>query len=157
LKIKTIVDNRGDLSAVTLIGEMTEETDFRPLVNEIRGDRVEVNLEGITRINSCGVREWINFVNALERDGKAVLLERCAPVVVTQMTHLTNFAGSRGTIGSAMAPYFCPSCESEEKMLVTLGKQQPELPEERPCPACGETMELAEAAELYQALGRRRG
>jgi len=59
---------------VQLAGEITEESDFAPLVQNLPANAT-LDLSQIRRINSCGVREWLTFVSELKRAGKHVILE----------------------------------------------------------------------------------
>ena len=74
------IENDNDLRKVTLTGEITEDADFGPLIAQKCSSMV-VDLSEITRINSCGVREWIEFVRASNEKGTRLVLERCAPFI----------------------------------------------------------------------------
>ena len=50
---------------VELAGEVDENADFASLRPLLVG-AVELSLGGITRVNSCGVREWVNFVHNMQ-------------------------------------------------------------------------------------------
>src|SRR5688572_8525470 len=89
--MKFSVEEQSDATRVILSGDISEETDFEPIL-QIAGPIV-LDLAGISRINSCGVREWINFVVHLRQGGRELILERCAPVVVTQLNTIYNFTG----------------------------------------------------------------
>jgi hypothetical protein len=77
------VERDGEWLRVALRGEIDENADFSELRAALRGN-VELTLEGITRINSCGVREWVNFVRGLEGI-RSLWFTRCSPVVVLQL------------------------------------------------------------------------
>src|SRR5688572_3056912 len=100
------VEEQGGTTRVVVSGEITEETDFGPIL-EVDGGTVRVDLGGVSRINSCGVREWLNFVTALKATGRKLILERCAPVIVTQLNTIYNFTAG-GTVRSVLGPYYCP-------------------------------------------------
>ena len=51
---------------VQLVGEISENCDFAQLLGECGSTDVILDLAEVRRINSCGVREWINFVRALD-------------------------------------------------------------------------------------------
>jgi len=72
-------------TCVALTGTVDEDADFAPLVRELAAQpRIRLDLAGIGRINSCGVREWINFVRALPGATRLELM-RCSPPVVAQI------------------------------------------------------------------------
>jgi anti-anti-sigma regulatory factor len=132
-----------------LYGAIDEDADFTDILESAnRYTEIRIDLGGITRINSVGVREWVNFVRALDSH-ESVVLERCVPVVVTQLNMIANFAGT-GRVVSVYAPYVCDECGHEESNLVdTSGTIDVESFSERTCPNCGETMELDDLPESY--------
>src|SRR5207245_6922139 len=93
----------GDATRVCLSGEITEEARFDELGPV--DSRVVFDLSGIRRINSSGVREWIQFMRSIPTSAK-VTFERCPPPVVVQASMIANFLGA-GRIVSFLAPYFC--------------------------------------------------
>src|SRR5437879_3415317 len=74
---------------VLLFGEITEAVSFGEL-KLLRG-RVVLDLAGVKRINSFGVRELLNFLDDLRRQGCSLEGERCSTVVVTQLNMLPEF------------------------------------------------------------------
>jgi hypothetical protein len=113
------VERDGDWLRVALRGEIDENADFSELHATLRGN-VELSLEGITRINSCGVREWVNFVRGLEAV-RALWFARCSPPVVLQLNTIYNFRG-RARVSSFMAPYVCEACNGDEYKLLDVAK-----------------------------------
>src|SRR4051812_27782907 len=114
----------GDSLRVALRGEIDENADFSELRSQLRGN-VELSLEGITRINSCGVREWVNFVRGLS-DVRALWFARCSPPVVLQLNTIYNFRG-RARVSSFMAPYVCEACHGDEYKLLDVAEHFPDL------------------------------
>jgi hypothetical protein len=109
----------GEWLRVALRGEIDENADFSELRATLRGN-VELSLEGITRINSCGVREWVNFVRGLE-GVRALWFARCSPPVVLQLNTIYNFRG-RARVSSFMAPYVCEACHGDEYKLLDVAE-----------------------------------
>lgn len=144
----------GDGVLLKLSGIITESAEFSPLLESVTG-RVRLDLSGIRRINSSGVREWIRFIEALS-DGREVLLERCAVPIVQQLNMISNMAG-RGHVVSVMLPYYCGECDEEITVLCELGDKVPDLAESLPCARCGGSMEFDEIPENYLsfAAGRK--
>ena len=131
---------------VALAGEIDEHADFGPLRAELRGD-VELDLGGIRRINSCGVREWVNFVRDVPH-ASSLTFRACSTAFVTQLNMIFNFRGP-ATIRSFYAPYVCDACGYDEDRLVEVGEGGAvELP--RPvCPKCGDVMQFDDLPERY--------
>lgn len=139
----------GDSMRVELRGEIDENADFSELKQTLRG-QVELRLEGITRINSCGVREWVNFVRGLEAVS-ALWFSRCSPVVVLQLNTIYNFRG-RAQVTSFMAPYVCEACHSDEYKLLDVSEHFPDRRAHVPafrCRRCGGVMVFDELPERY--------
>ena len=139
----------GDSLRVALRGEIDENADFSELRTQLRGN-VELSLEGITRINSCGVREWVNFVRSLTQV-RALAFSRCSPPVVLQLNNIFNFRG-RARVISFMAPYVCEMCRADEYKLLNVQEHFPDRGATVPgflCRRCGGVMVLDELPERY--------
>lgn len=145
--MKFRVEEQDQTTKVHVSGEITEESDFGPVL-EMARPNVVVDLGDVTRINSCGVREWLNFVSAIRATERQLTLERCAPVIVTQLNTIYNFTGG-GAVLSVFGPFYCPDCDSEENHLIDLTASSIELPKQLPCPKCGGEMEFEEIHEEY--------
>ena len=136
-----------DGNRFALEGIINEFAKFQPLF-DYEGDAIILNLKGISRINSTGVREWIN---AIEKVSQAVEIsfEDCPPVVVYQMTMIPNFT-ARAKILSVYAPFYCAECGHQQDILITMdGFSLDEgLPDVK-CGECGEGMEFDDDEESY--------
>lgn len=142
------IDADEQVAHVHLAGEITETADFAPVLSHQR-PQVILDLEGIKRINSCGVREWINFINALNRAGSRVTLEKCSVPIVNQLNMISNFKGG-GDITSIFAPYYCEGCDQEHFRLVDVVPEIKEkLLESVPCPQCARPMEFDELLDSF--------
>ena len=142
------VEPNPDLVRVHVSGDFTENADFTPLLAQ-EGTRLVFDLAEVRRINSCGVREWINFVNALQKAGRSFSLERCSVPFVNQLNMISNFRGGAEVL-SIFAPYFCEGCGAQHTRLLVLDSAVfSTLKEQVPCPACGAPMELDDTPENY--------
>jgi anti-anti-sigma regulatory factor len=141
------LDQVGGRLTVALAGVLDENADLRPLTC-LRGE-VAIDLSGVRRISSTGVREWIDLMRAL--DGLCeVVLVACSPASVTQLNLIENFRGA-AQVESFIAPYECTGCGEEREVLLdatVAAARAPELPA-LPCGSCGQGMELAEIPERY--------
>jgi anti-anti-sigma regulatory factor len=136
---------------VELAGDVTEDSEFSAILNE-KPLLLTLDLAGIKRINSTGVREWINFVGALKKEGTRITFERCSVAIVQQMNMIANFSGN-AEINSVYAPYICPSCDTEESKLLNFRvNAKPNLDELTPCPNCKEPMEFDDLPDSYMAF-----
>lgn len=136
---------------VRLSGDITEQSDFRPLLEALSGAAV-LDLAGIRRINSCGVREWVKFVAALGANGVKLALERCSAPVVAQLNMIANFGGG-AEVRSIYAPYFCGKCGKDHLELIELRPgRRATVREALPCPSCGASMEFDDVPEAFLAF-----
>lgn len=145
---------RGDSTVLHLSGVINERTDLTGVFQDLDGDSLTINLKGIARINSCGVRDWVNAAKPLS-EKYTISYENCSRAIVEQLNMIVNFLNS-GKIVSFNAPYYCDSCDEEFDMLVVIDdhfKDEEELEEpEAPdfdCPKCGKAMEFNEDEEKY--------
>ncbi|MBE7453653.1 MAG: hypothetical protein HS111_33760 [Kofleriaceae bacterium] len=141
------IRERPGLTTVEFVGEIDENADFVELRRRLRG-AVAFQLGEVRRINSCGVREWVNFVRDLPHVTE-LSFSHCSPAIVTQLNMIYNFRGN-ARIRSFFAPYVCDRCGQEEEKLVdvtqTGGKH--EIPQFA-CSQCGATMEFDDLPERY--------
>lgn len=150
------VDVKGDVTQVALKGDITELADFSGLLPKLSGDLV-LDLADVQRINSCGLREWLSFVRALERTVKHFSLERCSVPVVAQLNMISAFQGG-GDVRSVYAPYFCVNCNEEHHRLITVDESAPtQLSLPFPCPKCGASMEFDDLPDHFLSFLARVG
>jgi hypothetical protein len=137
-------------TVVKFAGEIDENADFTELRRWLEGP-VTFHLGGIRRINSCGVREWVNFVRDLP-EVTGLTFTHCSTAIVTQLNMIYNFRGN-ARILSFYAPYVCESCNAESDKLLDVEAQFPQenidqVPEFA-CERCREPMEFDDLPERY--------
>lgn len=144
------VAEAGGTTRVTFRGRFDELTDFEPLRDRLRG-RVELHLGAVTRINSTGVRSWVDFVHALPAVSELTLWD-CPPAVVTQLNSIDNFRGPARVV-SLLAPYSCESCGAEKLQPIDVTGRRSGDPLPRfHCAACGAPMVFEDLPERYLAF-----
>jgi len=71
-----------------------------------------IDMGGVTRLNSVGVRDWVLALREMRQLFPAVQLMDCTPPVMNEVNFVRNF--SEGTvIASFQAPLFCTRCSKE--------------------------------------------
>jgi hypothetical protein len=151
-----IVERPG-ATTVEFTGDIDENADFGELKRRLKG-AVAFELAGIRRINSFGVREWIDFIRQLPAVTE-LSLAGCSPAFVVQMNMIANFRGP-GKVRSIQAPFVCGDCGEEHDQLIELPAERarprtgpgPDLCPPRACPSCSGTMTLDEQPERYLAF-----
>lgn len=130
-------------------GDFDETADLSTLASALYGP-VAIDLGGVKRINSAGVREWIQFVRNLP-DVTELVLIGCSKVSVAQLNLIDNFRGP-AHVESFWAPYSC-ACGNEREILLEaratdrVRRRLPTAPAVL-CP-CGQVMELDELPDRY--------
>jgi anti-anti-sigma regulatory factor len=152
-KFQSSVQHRGDMSYVKLGGVIDEDNELGELVEKIPTGTAVIDLGEIERINSCGVRDWVNWLSKLETNGTRSVLVECSPAIVAQINLVNNFTGS-GVVKSFYVPYFCPECDEEKVLLVEAGDMGPP-PHEPPtcrCDECDLVMDFDDMPDSYFAF-----
>ncbi len=146
-----------DVTFLKVTGVIDEDNALARSLKKIDGATVVIDLSAVTRINSCGVRDWVNWLNDLDAKGKRIMLVRCSPCIVNQINLVNNFIG-QGMVKSFFAPYYCPKCDLEELHLTQLeafaGMARPQAPVLRG-EGCNEVqcqMEFDDIEEAYFAF-----
>jgi len=140
---------------VALFGIIDEHAELT-FFGELHG-HVKLNLKGVRRINSFGVRSWIDAIRRVPSDALVEFIE-CPPPVVDQMNMVAGFLG-RGKVASFFAPMACEHCDVEFDHLVTVAecrKNGNKIPTVR-CPKCGKPMEVDDLEDQYLLFVREEG
>jgi anti-anti-sigma regulatory factor len=145
-----VVELAESSARIAISGEISEETDFSSMIGQARSTTV-IDLGSVARVNSCGIREWLEFVRAIEEKNVRLVLVHCPPGIVAQLNMISNFTGAHGSVRSVYAPYYCSACHVERLLLIEFPQEQSavELDEGPPCPACGTEMEFEDIPETY--------
>jgi len=147
--LRWCVERAGELTRVTFEGELDENVDLSELRTQLRG-AVEFALADVRRINSAGVREWVNFVRDLPHVTELAFVD-CSPLIVAQLNMVYNFRGN-ARVRSFLAPYVCPRCGLEhEKHLdvrehFAAGVRRPPT---FTCDRCATLLEFDDLPERY--------
>lgn len=144
------IKERPGFTSVEFFGEIDENADFTELRRRLKGNAV-FHLAEVRRINSCGVREWVNFVRDLPGVTE-LTFTHCSPAIVTQLNMIYNFRGM-AKVRSFLAPYVCESCNHEEEKLLDVQTHFPNRDFRRvpdfKCDRCSATMEFDDLPERY--------
>lgn len=137
-------------TVVAFKGEIDENADLQVLALQLEGT-VVLDLGEVRRINSAGVREWVNFMRELGHV-KQVWLSRCSTAIVNQLNMIYNFRG-RASVKTFFAPYLCVRCETEVDVLLDTNVHFPDKnllrPPEVKCPQCGQDLDFDDIPQRY--------
>lgn len=142
------VASRPDADEVTIAGVIDENADLSPLVR--LGQRpIRIHLRGVRRINSFGVRAWMDAIRRVPITTKLSFVH-CPPPVVDQCNMVSGFLG-HGKLESFYAPMTCAECDEQIDQLFETAACRAnggKLPV-TPCPRCGRPMEVDDLEEQY--------
>jgi len=113
-----------------------------------------LDLAAIRRVNSLGVRKWIQFLAALS--DRPVTLQRCPPAMVEQLNSIRNFRG-HATIQSVLLPYACDACSRVNYLPLDVGPNAiSSVPETSRCEQCGAECDFDDLPDRYIAFTKNR-
>jgi eukaryotic-like serine/threonine-protein kinase len=144
----------GDILALTLSGKLNEGFQGKVLAQDLAG-RVLLDLSGVERVTSFGVREWLTMLSEAAPRVAELHFFRCAEPIVNQMSMIRGFAGE-GRIVSFYAPYRCDACGAAFTRLFDVEADAEAIrsatpPAER-CPRCGQDGNFDDDPASYLAF-----
>lgn len=135
-----------------LAGTIDESADAQGLLPS-GADVVVFDLDGVRRITSYGVLQWVKALKDLRSRYYAFM--RCRPSIVRQFNMVSGF-GKHGEVLSIYLPYFCEACDQEFETLLDLRSDyalvQAATPPEARCPKCGGPSEFDDVPKSYLAF-----
>jgi anti-anti-sigma regulatory factor len=148
------IQETDSVSFVTFAGVIDEDNQLSTIPTRVGQKLVVINAADIERINSCGVRDWVNMLGQLEQKGIKYYFIRCSPAIMAQVNLVNNFAG-KGQILTFFAPYYCPPCDVDNMLLIETAEAQKEVPFRAPscrCDQCDQLMEFDDIESSYFAF-----
>jgi anti-anti-sigma regulatory factor len=133
----------GDVACIRFVGTIDEGFEGKKLGMTAGADTLVLDLGGVKKISSFGIREWVDFVATAAKSTRQLILIECSPKVVDQLNMVANFAGG-GRVFSFYAPFRCDYCDSEQRVLLQVDRDHEAIKAmkltERPCLTCKEAM-----------------
>jgi hypothetical protein len=147
--------SRRDVAGVRVIelgGRIDEAFDGRAVAAAIAPVTV-LDLAGIERVSSHGVREWVQMMESADVD--ALYLARCAEPLVNQLLLVRAMSG-RASVISFAAPYVCKECDHAFVHMLDCEHDAEAIaaaaPPEVPCPRCGRDARFDDDPEAYRTF-----
>ena len=135
---------------VFLEGVIDENADFSPLLSE--GSPLQLDLSGVVRINSIGVRSWMKFIS-LWGDKPIEYLE-CPTIISDQIAITPVLMGIKKPIVKVMSAYIsymCSKCNQQEDIRVARSQVLPHPVSgvvSPPCHNCGAALVMINIDQL---------
>jgi len=143
-------------TALRLDGVIDEHNGLDALTDSLGpgADALLIDLGGVRRINSVGVRDWVVWLRAQRERYRTLVLFDCPPAIMNEVNLVRNFAEG-AIITTFQAPYYCDRCGQEGvqtldalAMLAQGSRKAPSFPCGKP--ACANALDDAE--ETYFAF-----
>lgn len=119
-KLDVKLNKASDKLNVQMNGTIDEDVDFSQF-NLGGSPQVEMELEGVKSINSCGIREWIKWMGTAS--GAQIVFKNCPKVIVDQINMVDGFLPANGRVSSFFVPYYNDDSGTEKNVLFTFGKE----------------------------------
>ena len=137
---------------VVITGTIDESADFNELLAK-RSGILFVDFKNVQRINSSGVRRWVQAVAQLNQ--VEIHYMNCSCPVVEQLSMVPEFLGRKNTVESFDARYVCENCNYSHIFNLVVGfdvkagLQKYDDGPERFCPKCNSKMEFDHNPDSY--------
>jgi hypothetical protein len=142
-----VAENDGE-DHVTIGGVIDENADLTALT-QLGARPIRIHVKGVRRINSFGVRSWIDAIRQIPAT-TPLRIVHAPPSVVDQCNMVQGFFG-HGKLVSFYAPMTCSECDEQVDQLFETAACRANggrLPS-TPCPRCGRPMEVDDLEEQY--------
>ncbi len=146
-------------------GTFDEDINFQSILDLIARQSltlqfVEFDLGHISHMNSCGVREWLIFLERIP-PALAVFYVNVCERIVEQANMIPNMFGKGHQVLSFQAPYFCKACAKTEVVLllpqeVQFAGDEALVPKPK-CSGCEATMDFDSVPDEYFGFVKRLG
>jgi len=147
-KYTTTIKNSGSDTNVIISGMIDEDFKYDDLLG-IKGTNINFDFNGITTINSCGIREWVGLLNKLPV-AVNITYENCPQVIIEQLSMVKGFIRDNIKVKSFFAPYFCEACDKEVQYLILINEVQNLKAPKKSCPNCNaEDIEFDNIEQQY--------
>lgn len=154
-KFSSELTSRDGVTTLKLVGVVDEDNELVSLESKLSGGPLLLDLSEIDRINSCGVRDWVNWLGRIEKNGARPVFISCSPAIVAQINLVHNFTAG-GIVKSFYAPYYCPRCEKEKLLRLETRDLLAQAPITNAptcrCDECDGPMEFDDMEESYFAF-----
>ena len=138
---------------VELIGSIDEDADFKELMG-LEQKTISFDFDKVSMINSCGIREWIKFIEKIP-ESTHIVYNNCPQIIIEQINMVHGFFRKGASINSFYAPYFCEKCSKENKVHLKADQVKNRKAPKMDCPKCGEEMDFdAIEAQYFSFLGK---
>ncbi|PIU01222.1 MAG: hypothetical protein COT74_01575 [Bdellovibrionales bacterium CG10_big_fil_rev_8_21_14_0_10_45_34] len=142
--LKISEEHNGTAKVLAFEGSIDEDTVFSNL-DISHAQEIVLNLDKVAGINSCGIREWIKWLNT-RSPSSHIVFQNCPKVIVDQMNMVSGFLPEGAIVESFYVPYYCEESDVETMVPFFRGKEfngsSVNAPETVPCWKSGQPAEM---------------
>ena len=102
-------------------GQVDEDSSFDG-GNIAGAANIIIDLEKVSAINSCGIREWIKWIEGAAGAEK-ITYKNCPKVIVDQINMVAGFLPTNGFVESFYVPYYSEDSGEEKMVLFSHGAE----------------------------------
>jgi DNA-directed RNA polymerase subunit RPC12/RpoP len=142
----------GEVQKLIFSGFLGEGVNLDQMIGSTQ-KQVSVYCKDLVRINSMGVKLWINFFSARTKQGAKLSFVECSPAIVKQINLISNFTCG-GEVESIYVPFICTKCNSEFNALLMTAelRKNPNKDPEVTCTKCSGKATFDDIREEYFAF-----
>lgn len=140
------VQIQGDTAIIGLSGVINEDAQFDK-IQSLNLKQYVFDFDKISLINSCGIRDWIKFLQSLGNVN--IRYENCPQIIIEQINMVHGFITPTTKISTFYAPYFCDQCDAEKKIKLNATDVQNTKAPAKNCPTCNEALEFDALEKQY--------
>jgi serine/threonine protein kinase/anti-anti-sigma regulatory factor len=151
------LETMGEAGLVTVTGLVDERFEGFGQIGKLKA--LVIDVSGLTRMTSFGVRQWLKSMDALPKSIGDIYLLGCPTFFVDQLNMVLNFGGTSKVL-TVVAPYTCSACGAESGEIVDVLGERASLakePPEKACSRCSGKLEFDETPESYFAFATKYG
>ncbi|RME77847.1 MAG: hypothetical protein D6785_12360 [Planctomycetota bacterium] len=110
-----------DRLVLYLKGHIDEDINFSE-IDISNHKKIYINLKDIKSINSCGIREWIRWLQTASPETQFTFAQ-CPKIIVDQINMVSGFLPEGAEVESFFVPYYCEETGNEKMILFEKGKE----------------------------------
>lgn len=116
MSLKITQLSEGEICSFQLSGEVNEDKNLLDSLKTSSTQKLQLHCKGIRRINSVGVKTWIQFFSALRAEKVQLCFLECSPCLIQQANLFPKFL-MKEEVKSLYAPFICEGCGKESNHL----------------------------------------
>lgn len=146
-KLKVAMEACGKGLKFSFSGSIDEDFHCENLLKQTPLE-VHIDFKGVKMINSCGIREWVKYVEKIGSK-TPIFYYNCPQIIVQQMNMVAGFLTSSSTVKTFAGPYFCEACDEEHVLPLESAQLTGGKAPGMKCPSCQGEMEFDAIEKQY--------